>query len=139
MPELAASYVVGVLISFLVTALNIGLRNRHRKSTAYRRLEQNLRRADFFWSDNEDRIVDWSETRAKEDASRGNTSFIIAGALIAALSWAGALFLVILVLSEHVIARSRREKAVFASALAQRDELSRHEVETLVKELNSVI
>ncbi|MEK7356305.1 MAG: hypothetical protein AAB250_07635 [Bdellovibrionota bacterium] len=136
MPELAAIYVLGVVVGYALTALNIGFRKRHRKSLAFRNVETNLRKADLYWSYDEDKIVEWSETRAKDDDAKGNRSFAIAGALISALSWVGVVFILILVASEHLLARSRRERALFASPLGLRENLSRGEVEGLVGELN---
>jgi hypothetical protein len=135
MPELAAIYVVGVLTGFLLTAVNIALGNRRRKGSASRTLQKNLRKIDLYWSDNEDKIVAWTETRENEDATKGNVGFAIAGAVISALSWPGVFFLGLLVLSEHVLARSRREKALFASPLSERDDLEKLEVQRLVGEL----
>lgn len=136
MPELAAIYLLGVFLGFVLTAANIGLRKRRRASREFRNVENNLKKAELFWSENEDRIVDWTETRAKDDVAKGNSGFAIAGALISALSWGGVIFLSILVLSEHVLARSRREKALFASALAASEDLDKDEVTRLVGELN---
>lgn len=135
MPELAAIYAVGVLLGFIVTAANIALRKRRRQSSTFQRVESNLRKVDLYWSENEDRIVDWSETRAKDDAAKGNGGFMVAGALISGLSWPGVFFLLILVLSEHVLAKSRREKALFASPLAWHDDLEKDEVERHVADL----
>lgn len=136
MPELAAIYILGVVVGYALTSLNIWIRNRHRRSTSFMTTQTNLRKADLYWSDNEDKIVEWNETREKEDADRGNRGFAIAGALISALSWAGVLFITIIIVSEHFLARSRRERALFASPIGARDNLSRGEVESLVGELN---
>ncbi|MES2964760.1 MAG: hypothetical protein V4760_12780 [Bdellovibrionota bacterium] len=136
MPELAAFYALGVLVGFVLTAFNIGLKKRHRTSSSFRNVEANLRKIDLYWSDNEDRIVEWTETRAKDDASKGNLGFAIAGALISALSWLGVVFLIVLVVSEHYLARSRRERALFASPLGESENLSSDEVRRLVGDLN---
>jgi hypothetical protein len=136
MPELAAIYAVGVIVGYVLTALNIAIRNRHRSSAAFKSLEANLKKADLYWSYDEDKIVTWSESRVKEDAAKGNRGFAIAGALISALSWAGVLFILVIIVSEHYLARSRREKALFASPLALRENLNRSEVEGLVGDLN---
>lgn len=128
MPELAALYALGVVLSWLLIAIFLFSWKRQRNNTKTKTLRANLRKIDLWFSEHHDKLEPWSdEAPAKEEASAFRT-FLIAGLLISALSWIGLLFLSVLTISYRFLARSRLEKWLYSSRLATEGDLSEDEV-----------
>ena len=121
MPELAAIYLVGLFFCLVLTLVYNLLRVRRRNSPEYVQLRANLQRSGLYWSENEDRVVPYTPEREAEDHEKLKKSTALVGSILSLLSWAGAFFLMIIMISERYIARSRRERAIFNSKIARED------------------
>ena len=119
MPELAAMYAVGVLLSLGLTGLFVFLQARRSNGATARNVRANLRKAGLYWSENQDKILPWNEDAEAIDRKGSRTTILVTGVLLSLLSWAGLLFLGIVMLSYRFLARSRLEKRLFGSELAR--------------------
>lgn len=128
MPELAAIYASGLLACLALTVVYVLLRRRRRHSDAAQTLQANLRKVNLYWSDNRDAVVPFiSEAECKED-EKAQRAVTLTGALLSLLSWAGVAFLLLVMISERFLARSRRERKLFSSRLIHERSLSPSDV-----------
>jgi hypothetical protein len=128
MPELAAVYFVGLVACLALTILYVFLRKRRRQTRAAETVQTNLRKADFYWSDSRDAVVKWNPEANELEATKSQKAIALTGSVLALLSWAGVFFLLIIMLSERFLARSRRERRLFGSQIAKNPSLSREQV-----------
>ena len=135
MPELAAAYAVGVFASLSLTIVFYFLWSRYRDRTAARTLNENLKSVLLYWSDREDRLKSFTEEEERADRKQGAISLIATSAGLSFLSWAGFFFILILMLSYRYLARSRLEKRLFESELANEKRLPPLRVAALVSEI----
>jgi hypothetical protein len=134
MPELAAVYFIGLMVGLVCTATFVFYLKRRQKKSAYIILQYNLRKVGLFWSDNQDRLINWShEVEMAEQADAGR-SITLTGILLSAFSWPGVLFFLIVIFSVLVLARSRSEKRIFSSDLSK-SELDAQAVRSVVSSL----
>jgi hypothetical protein len=134
MPELAAMYLVGFIISVSLTFVYQALRRRRRKSVVNFNLQNNLRKAGLFWSEDQDKVIEWNQAQTEAELDSSERSHLIVGLLLSFLSWVGFFFLFILMISDRYLTRSRKEKALFASELALDPDLNVETVRALAND-----
>ena len=133
MPELALVYLIGTFACGMLTTLFVFLWRKRRASPPFARISRNLRGAGYYWSENLDRIVEADEEVATLDAQTTQKTMILTGALLSLLSWAGAFFLFVIMISYRFLARSRMEKLLLASPLASEESLAPESVRNWLK------
>lgn len=129
MPELAASYAVGLIASFCLSGIFIFLWSRYRTRPEIQTLNANLAQVNLYWSERQDRLIPLTNSVDTDDFHSGRRSLWLTTFGLSFLSWAGLLFIVILMISYRFLARSRAERRLLASPLAQPlsvDEVSRY-------------
>ena len=136
MPELAAAYAVGFVACLALTILYVVLRDRRRNSVRARFVQAHLAQLNLYWSDSAEAIVPLTAHSASEETSRSRRSIGLTGLIMSLLSWPGFLFLLIIMLSERFLARSRRERKLFSSKLASAATLEREDVQRTIDELD---
>lgn len=124
MPELAAVYGVGFVTCLTLTLVYVFLRDRRRHSRAATLLQANLQKAGYFWSDNRDSLVPYEKNANEAEAKKSQMAIGYTGLILSLLSWAGVVFLLIIMLSERFFARSRRERRLFTSDLTKRNDFT---------------
>ena len=134
MPELAAMYSVGVLLSLGLTAVFVFLQARRANSKAAITVRSNLRKAGLYWSENQDKILPWNEEAEAHDRKGSRTTILVTGVLLSLLSWAGLVFLLVVMLSYRFLARSRLEKRIFGSELARNPDLTAESAQRMADE-----
>jgi len=133
-PELAAIYFMGLVVCLALSLLYVFLKERRRSSEEIKMIQSNLHKAGYYWSENAESVKPWNEDAVLEENRRSDRSTVMTGALLSLLSWAGVLFLLIIMVSDRYLAQSRKEKRMLASDLAQRN-LNSQDVSNKLKEL----
>lgn len=136
MPELAAFYGVGFVVCLALTMVYVFLRNWRRHSRAASTLQENLQKAGYFWSDHRDSLVPYQKDANEAEAKKSQVAIGYTGLILSLLSWAGVVFLLIIMLSERFFARSRREQRIFASDLTKRNDFTVDSVRTEIAQLD---
>jgi hypothetical protein len=135
-PELAAAYALGVLVSLSLVTLMLWATRRRRQSERLKILNANLAKVNLFWSDHRDALLErghQSDAQLEETELRAlNRSLLTSGLILSAMSWLGFFFLSVLFLSMRVLARSRLERRLFEDALATDPHLEAEKVQCLV-------
>jgi len=121
MPELAAAYAIGFLMTLCLVGLHIYLQSRKQKSASMRQVQANLKKINSFWSETESQINEYVAGAEKKDAEKSIRSILISGIGLAFLSWLGFLFQFVLMLSLRYLAVKRIEIRLFESELAEKD------------------
>lgn len=132
-PELAAAYVVGWVPSAAVTGLHIYLHRKKVRSSEYRFLQKNLQKMNLLWRESRAEIEPFSEGKEARDLAAYEKNLLLMGTFFLFLSWAGFVFNLIVLVSMHKLAISRKEQKIFASPLT-RGELNVDDIETILKE-----
>ncbi len=135
MPELAAFYVVGFVVSLGLTCVFVFLWSRFRAREELRTLNTNLQKAGLYWSESQDRLVKWNEAEAISETQRARRQLWMTGAALSFLSWAGLLFIFILMLSYRFLARSRFERRLLTSDLARNTDLTPDQISERLEEV----
>lgn len=135
MPELAAAFAIGSLVSLLLgLAFTITQLSKY-KSNNYKTLQANLDKIDLRWNDLEASVspkimIDGAEAEAVKKANRkqlveeykkARTTYAIFTIGAMALSWLGAMFLIVMWVSVKKLIKSRLERALFQSELTEKD------------------
>ncbi|MES2856968.1 MAG: hypothetical protein V4692_13960 [Bdellovibrionota bacterium] len=124
MPELAAIYFIGMISCLALSLLYVFLRTQRRRSEQIKLLQKNLHKAGFYWSENAETLKPWSHENVMaiiEENKKSDRNTVLTGVLLSLLSWAGAFFLLVIMLSERFLAQSRKEKKILDSELTRRD------------------
>lgn len=132
MPELALAYLFGFISCWILAFVFYLVSRARRSNRGYLAALANLKKIDLYFSDSRDRLVPWSELAEKDDQKATKRTIFLTGGLLSLLSWAGVLFLFIIMASYLFLARSRREKTLLASPLALDASLPRESVQTWV-------
>ncbi|WII71434.1 hypothetical protein QJS83_13270 [Bdellovibrio sp. 22V] len=132
-PELAAAYVVGWIPSAIVTGLQVGLHRKKVKTPSYRLLQNNLQKVGLIWRESRSDIEPYSEGKEERDLHAYEKNLFLMGAGFLFLSWMGFLFNLIVLISVHSLAVSRKERKIFESDLTSKD-LGVDEVRAILKE-----
>lgn len=126
------------LLSVLVVGMNFYVTRERLQSERLKILNFNLSKIDTFWSSSLANFSSLAPGAIENDANKTLRNTLFMG-FLGLGSLPGFIFLVILVLSLHILARSRKEIATFRSVLAIDKTLDRSEVETLKVELDQII
>ena len=137
MPELAAIYALGLIFGLLETALFLFLWKRRRRGTEFSNVRANLAKANLYWSESRDRLGPPSPAEEADDMSTSLRTIGLTGALLSFLSWPGAFFFALVMVSYRFFARSRLEKRLFDSPLSRRADLAAVEVASLVIDIQN--
>ncbi len=136
MPELAAAYAVGFVACLALTLLYVFLRDRRRHSDGAKNVQTNLAKLGLFWSDSRDSIVPLTPTSADDESKRSQRTIGYTGLILSLLSWLGFVFLLVIMISERFLARSRRERNLFTSELVRSSSLDANEVRRAINHLD---
>lgn len=132
-PELAAAYVIGWIPSAGVTGLQIWLNRKKVRAPGYRILQKNLQKIGFQWRESRSDIEPFHEGKEEHDLHSYEKNILLMGSFFLFLSWAGALMNLIVLISVHSLAVSRKERKLFASDLTVRD-LPAEQVQDILKD-----
>jgi hypothetical protein len=135
-PELAAAYTVGFVACLALTMLYVFLRERRRHSHGAKCVQSNLAKLGLYWSDSADAIVPLTPTSADDESMRSKKTIGYTGLILSLLSWLGVFFLLVIMLSERFLARSRRERHLFTSELVCNPSLDANEVRRTIEDLD---
>lgn len=130
-------WIISLILSLLTVGFGFFLTYKKLNSMQLRKLNENLGLADLFWSNSLADFATLTENSIQKDAAKTLQSSLWM-ALLGLASLPGFIFLLILVISVHTLARSRKERATFESVLAQRVGFSKEEVLKVVEELRSI-
>lgn len=133
-PEMAAAYVVGLIPSASVTGLQIWFHRKKVTNIRYRRLQENLKKVGLVWREANSELEEYQPEKETQDLQRYEKDILLMGTFFLFLSWIGALFNTIILISVHFLAVSRKERKLFSSALAEKD-LSIEQVQEILQEL----
>lgn len=132
-PEMAISYVVGWIPSATVTGIHFYLHRKKVRSVPYRQLQNNLHKVGLIWRESRSDIETFAEGKEERDLVLYEKNLLLMGTFFFFLSWAGFVFNLIILVSMHKLAISRKEQKIFASPLIERD-LNASDIETILKE-----
>lgn len=132
-PEMAVSYVVGWIPSAAVTGLHFYLHRKKVRSAPYQQLQKNLRKVNLVWRESRANMEPFAEGKEERDLALYEKNLLLMGTFFFFLSWAGFVFNLIILVSMHKLAVSRKEQKIFASPLTERD-LEAKDIETILKE-----
>lgn len=132
-PEMAASYIVGIIPSLATTGAHYWFHQKKTKSSAFQQLQKNLATVQKYWCESQSRVLPLETDSAIKDQEAFKTSLYIMGSLFAFMSWVGFMFNVIVLASTRKLAITRFEQKVFASELCTKN-LSPAEIESMLKE-----
>lgn len=136
LPELAAAYVAGLIPSAALTALQVAMDGRKRRSPAMRLLQKNLAGVDLYWAESHSQfrsLQDGSETADRESYLKSVTTL---GAICFFLSWIGTFVQLVIVASAAKLAVPRLERVVFSSPLTSKT-LSPDETRAALREIQT--
>lgn len=136
MPELAAVYALGFVACLALTILYVFLRERRRHSRGAQMIQANLAKLNLYWSDSADAIVPLTADSAIDETRRSQRTIGYLGLLLSLLSWIGVFFLLIIMVSERYLARSRRERHLFGSKLAREAQFDANVVRSELHDLD---
>ena len=134
-PELAAAYVVGMIPSLALTALQASKNKRKIQSKPYLQLQKNLESIGKFWSDLESSIRELKANSKEKEQAKFQRTLWVSGLLFLFLSWAGFVFNLIIYISIYHLAITRFEQRIYASDLTKRD-LSAAETTQILSEIS---
>lgn len=132
-PELAAAYVIGWIPSAGVTGLQIWLHRRKVQRPAYRKMQANLRKAGLLWRESRSDLEPFQEGKEDQDLKAYEKNLLLMGSFFLFLSWLGFFFNLLVLISVHSLAVSRKERFLFSSALTEQDLLV-EQVQEILKE-----
>ncbi len=121
MPELAAGYLVGFILTLCLMGLHIYLQSRKQKSPAMRQVQSNLKKINLFWSDSESEIKDYIPGAEKSDAEKSIRSILVSGVGFSLLSWLGLFFQFVVMISLRFLAVKRIETKLFQREIAEKE------------------
>ncbi|UXR64996.1 hypothetical protein EZJ49_01870 [Bdellovibrio bacteriovorus] len=133
-PELAAAYVIGWIPSAGITGLHLWLHRKKIKSPAYRQLQNNLKKINLTWRESRSDIEPLYEGKEEADLKAYEKNIFLMGAFFLFLSWGGFIFNLIVLVSVHALAVSRKERWIMDSDLTRKD-VSPEDVQAILKEL----
>lgn len=119
LPEMAASYAVGMIPSASLTGLHLFLQKRKLETTAMRRLQANLEKIGHYWSDTDSSVLPRSSESLSQDFEKYRRSLFVFGGICLFLSWLGFFAQLMVMVSIRYLARSRLEQRLFASDLVE--------------------
>lgn len=107
------------------------------QSRTLQNLNTHLAPQNLYWSNRSGDFRPLSESAVEKDRTDTYKSFLLITTILAFLSLPGLVLMILFVTSYHFLARPRKERRTFASALAKETSLPPNEVARLITELNS--
>lgn len=124
-------------LSMIVVAINFNWTRKKLQSRKLKNLNTNLEKVGLYWSNSQGTFATLTPEAIDADARKTQRVNLFM-AFLGLWSVIGFLLLLIVVVSVHMVARSRKEIATFQSALAVDTDLARAQVEDLVRALGDV-
>lgn len=124
-------------LSMIVVAINFNWTRKKLNSRKLRNLNTNLEKIKMFWSNSQGDFAPLTADSIQSDAKKTQKTHLLM-AFLGLWSVVGFLLLLVVVISVHLIARSRKEIATFRSPLAEGTSLTTVEVDDLVRVLNEI-
>jgi hypothetical protein len=131
-------WLVCFCLSAIVTRFGYYLTYKKLTSQSLSNLNTNLKKIHLFWSNSSSDFTPLTEGAVEADAKKALRTSLLVGFLGVA-SVVGFILLFLVVISVHFLARSRKERATFRSALTDDTSLSAQEVEALVQDLRGIV
>ena len=131
-------WLASLIISLFVVSFNYHLTRKRLQSERLKTLNLNLAKIDMYWSNSLANFAPLTPDAVENDAAKTLRNTLLMG-LLGLASIVGLIFLLILVISLHFLARSRKELATFRSSLATDKNLSVRDVQTLVSEYIQIL
>lgn len=132
-PELAAAYVIGWIPSAGVTGLHLWLHRKKVQRPTYRKMQANLQKAGLLWRESRSDLEPYQEGKEDQDLKAYEKNLLLMGSFFLFLSWLGFFFNLLVLISVHSLAVSRKERFLFSSALTEQDLLV-EQVQEILKE-----
>jgi len=145
MPELAASFFVGFLVSLTANLVHLFFVVKSYQSPAIINLQNNLQKVGKIWSMSNRAVmtvvgnsVENCLLAISEDRNRTLKGTALFSSMLVVTSWLGLIWLGLYVLSVHRLAKSRMEHKIFNSMLVTNSQLTREQVANLLSEMESL-
>ena len=117
MPELAAFFLLGALVTGLTGGLFTFWQLKHYRSEKYQTLQANLEKIGLRWNDLNSAPEDFSEGRFEKEKSRALLTYVIFSVIGVVLSWLGVILLLMMWVSLKKLVKSRLEERVYGGEL----------------------
>lgn len=142
LPELAAAYAIGICVNLLLALVFFTQQMRLYRNSAYLKIQKNLQKLGWRWNQIEARIEknegpEGLQLRQTNEIKKACQTYSLVSIGAVLLSWAGMFLLVLIWISVEKLAKSREEKCLFASRLAEVD-LDVTEIEDICRRLGVV-
>lgn len=124
-------------LSMIVVGVNFNWTRKKLQSRKLKILNTNLEKIGMFWSNAQGDFATLTAESIQADAKKTQRVNMFM-AFLGLWSVIGFLLLLVVVTSVHLLARSRKEVATFQSTLVENTDLTRTQVEELVRELTLV-
>ncbi|MGZ3692155.1 MAG: hypothetical protein ACXVAX_11675 [Pseudobdellovibrio sp.] len=121
MPELAAAYSIGFLITLITSLIFTALQLKRYSSKAYLQLQKNLELIDLQWNDLNGSLQEPKEKQIESEIKKARHTYFIIAFIASILSWFGLFFLILMWVSVKKLIKNRLEVYLFTSSLAQSD------------------
>lgn len=132
-PEMAAFYIVGLVPSASVTGLQIWFHKKKVRGLGYRQLQENLKKVGLQWREAHSELEEYQPEKETHDLKRFERDILLMGAFFLFLSWIGAFFNALILISMHYLAISRKERKLFSTILTKED-LASEKIQEILKE-----
>lgn len=132
-PELAVAYVVGLIPSAMVTGIQLWFHRKKVRSGEYRQLQNNLKKVGLVWREAHSDFEEYQPEKESTDLKRFEKDILLMGTFFFFLSWLGAIFNTIVLISVHFLAVTHKERKIFASELSASD-LPIEKIQTILQE-----
>lgn len=134
---IVGAWLLGFLLSVPVVSWSFYITRKHLSSEANLILNQNLNKIGLYWSNVSADFVELSPGAIEQDAKKTLMNSWRVG-ILGFLGMPGFFFLVIVVVSVNILAKSRKEKAVFESLLAKDKNLNLEQIKDLVQKISAL-
>lgn len=133
MPELAAIFLIGQVLTWILTGV-LGYKIR-RKARETEQIDQNLRSVGFLWDKSTDEIIPLQTLTSNSNRLGLVKSFFLMGFIFSFFSWFGAIGVIIFYFTFSVINQSSRYESLIKSKLNGTGNFSATEVKSMLNEL----
>lgn len=134
---IAGVWLICLFLSLLTSAYSVYLTRKKLRSKKFQNINIHLQKIGMFWSNSAADFAILDTDSIINDENKSLRSAYMLG-LLGLASIPGFLLLFVVTISIHFIAISRKEQALFQSALAQSSTLEINEVQSLVDKLNQI-
>ena len=121
MPELAAAFSTGLVVSLITSLLFAFLQLKRYRSKPYLQLQKNLALINLQWNDLNGNLQDYNEKQVEAEIRKARHTYFFIGCMATILSWFGLFFLILMWVSVKKLIKNRLEVYLFSGDLAQTD------------------